>query len=223
MRAAIGDLALHLRDQLLALPGEGGERFIDPFPAAGARHAPAQHRVQGHGQERCLVAPILKKGAARTSVGQCLQIVDPVGPRRRENGGRVWARASACVDRNRFARHPSARGDAAGHACRGPSSGVARRNLGPQGRCAGPRRAKGCRAGVASEPPRVRPLEVGRRPKALGRRQRWGSACAKPNLSRGPRSRAVWESSPAASNQGFSLVGQTTPVSVKGSKERDWA
>ena len=37
------------------------------------------------------MAPILKKGAARTSVGQCLQIVDPVGTEARKRRQGVGA------------------------------------------------------------------------------------------------------------------------------------
>src|SRR5262249_39533457 len=83
-RAAVGDLAPHLADQLPALAPEDGERLVDALAASGTRHAPAQLRLQGDRHEGGLVAPVLKQRSIAPDVGQSPQILEPVGAEARE-------------------------------------------------------------------------------------------------------------------------------------------
>src|SRR5262245_6142028 len=97
-RSAVADLAPHLADQLLALAAEDGERLVDALAAPGARHPPAQLRLQGYRHEGGLVAPVLKQRAFASGVSQSPQILEVVGAEARER----WQGMSARQDIDRI-------------------------------------------------------------------------------------------------------------------------
>ena len=90
-RAAIGDLAANLGDEIPALAAEAGNPLIDAPPVLGPRHAPAEQRLQPDRQQRGLMAPIFEQRPLAAAISERVQILGPVASEARKRRQQMGA------------------------------------------------------------------------------------------------------------------------------------